>query len=146
MKKSLRNEIIAWSAFILIAFAASGIIGAVYNMNFFDVCRIIFGVVYVLFLPGYVIVRCYFDDLEDWIEKIGVAFGLSIAVVILAVIIANLLFKIPITPLSNVLIILATMVLSIAIKLAINKWKPKSLKEAKLVKKPGKKNTKKASK
>jgi uncharacterized membrane protein len=126
MKKSLKTEIIAWSAFVSLAFIASAVISLVYSMGFLEVARIIFGVVYVLFLPGYVIVRCFFDDLEDWIEKIGIAFGLSIAVVILAVIVANLLFKIPITPLSNVLIILGAMVLTVAIKLGINKWyKPK---------------------
>ncbi|RLE43095.1 hypothetical protein DRJ48_01830 [Candidatus Woesearchaeota archaeon] len=126
-KIKLTNEVKAWLAFVVLAFVGSGV-AAIYGANFLEVLRVIFGVVYVLFLPGYVIVRCFFEEL-DWIERFAVSFGLSIAVVVLAVIIANLVFKIPITPVTNFLIILAAMVITLLAKF-VSKNKPwKSLKK-----------------
>jgi len=126
MRIKLTPEIWAWIGFVAAAFIGAGA-GAICGLNFLEVLRAVFGAVYVLFLPGYVVVRCFFNDLEDWIEKIAVSFGLSIAVVVLAVIIANLVFQIPITALTNFLIILGAMVITLISKIvAVNlKKKPR---------------------
>ncbi len=128
----LNNEIWGFVIFAVLAFVGAGI-GALYGLSFIDVLRAIFTAMYVLFLPGYVVVRCFFDDLEDWIEKVAVSFGLSIAVVVLSVIIANLVFGIPINALTNFLIILAAMVITgIAKVITVNfQLKKKSRKPSK---------------
>ena len=107
----LNNEIWGFVIFAIVAFIGAGV-GVIYGLSFLGVLRAIFAALYILFLPGYVVVRCFFEDLEDWIEKVAVSFGLSIAIVVLSVIISNLVFKIPITALTNFLIILATMVIT----------------------------------
>ena len=123
LKKSVKYEIYAWLWFIVITFLLAAILDRFYNVNFFEVAKTVFGVVYVLFIPGYVVVKCFFNEL-DWVEKIAVSFGLSIAVVVLAVIIANLVFKIPITPLSNVVIILVAILITLFAKYysTTNQW------------------------
>ncbi len=63
----------------------------------FEIIRIIFGSIYVLFLPG--LVWSFFFPKEneiDWIERVALSFGLSIALVPLSVFWMNYLFKIKI--------------------------------------------------
>ncbi len=119
----LKTEIKGWLAFIILGFIGAGVL-AFYKIPYLDGLRIIFGAVYVLFLPGWVVVRCFFDDLEDWIEKFGVAFGLSIAIIVLAVMFSNLVLRIPITALSNFLVILGAMAITVLLKEFVKKRKP----------------------
>ncbi|MFH1849981.1 MAG: DUF1616 domain-containing protein, partial [archaeon] len=88
---------------------------------FLNAVRAFLGFFYILFLPGYVIVRCFYDELDP-IEKAALSFGLSIAVVILSIMFSNLILKIPITAAYNFLVILA--VIGIVLLL---KWKERPI-------------------
>jgi len=76
-----------------------------------EVLRIVFGSIFVLFLPGFALSWIFFPDKTeiDWIERIALAFGLSIAVVPLAVFYLNYLFGVKIN-IQNVAIIIATII------------------------------------
>lgn len=59
--------------------------------------RMIFGSIFVLFVPGLIWSFVFFDNKEiDWIERIALSFGLSIALVPLTVFYLNYLFSVPI--------------------------------------------------
>jgi uncharacterized membrane protein len=77
-----------------------------------------FGIVYVIFLPGYFFVILIFDNKKiDTIEKLALSFALSIAIVSLSIIFTNMLLKIPITAFNNFLIILFVIILFLLLKL-----------------------------
>src|SRR3989338_11336996 len=90
--------------------------------------RIVFGSIYVLFLPGFIISFIFFpktkkfdDENEekekgaiDWIERIALSFALSIAIVPLAVFYLNLI-GIRINLLNSFLTILGIIVISLMI-------------------------------
>lgn len=84
--------------------------------------RIVFGSVYVLFLPGFLISYLFFpktSELEkkgsiDWIERIALSFALSIAVVPLFIFYLNLL-GLKITALNSVIVVLIIILLSLGI-------------------------------
>jgi len=81
------------------------------TMEAFEVLRIIVGSIYVLFLPGLVWSFVFFNKKEiDWIERIALSFGLSIALVPLSVFWMNYLFKVKIN-LINVSIVIAILIL-----------------------------------
>lgn len=79
------------------------LIGGFSSLGYLESGRIVFGSVYVLFLPGFVLSFVFFpktkefDSKEkekgaiDWIERIALSFALSIAVVPLAVFYLNLI-------------------------------------------------------
>src|SRR3989344_7630188 len=85
-------------------------------MSILDSLRIVFGSVYVLFLPGYLLTFLFFpkslneNERIDGIERIALSFALSIAVVPLMVFYLNLigikinLFNIFITILAIIII------------------------------------------
>ena len=72
------------------------------NLSYIESLRIIFGSVYVLFLPGFIMSYIFFSKTKefdseekesnsiDWIERIALSFALSIAFVPLAVFYVNL--------------------------------------------------------
>jgi uncharacterized membrane protein len=72
--------------------------------------RIVFGSVYVLFLPGLVLTFAFFRDKEiDAIERIALSFALSIAVVPLLVFYLNLIgMKIDVI---NVVLVIALIIM-----------------------------------
>ncbi len=83
--------------------------------------RIVFGSVYVLFLPGFIISFIFFPKKDiDWIERIALSFALSIAIVPLVVFYLNLI-GIKINLLNTSLIIAGI----IAVSLLILKWRKK---------------------
>ncbi len=82
-KKTIRNWTIAILAMILISFGISFT-----SLSVLESFRIVFGSFFVLFLPGYVIVNLFFNEIEI-IEKIALSFALSIAVVPLTVFYLN---------------------------------------------------------
>jgi len=109
-------ELRYWSYFLIGSVLVS-IAATFFSVDFVSALRAILGAVYVLFLPGYVVVREFFNDKDlDWIERAALCFGLSIALVILSVIFSNMIFKIPITPVNNFLVLLAVMILTVLIK------------------------------
>jgi uncharacterized membrane protein len=77
-------------------------IGAFSELGYLEAFRIVFGSVYVLFLPGFILSFVFFpknkgrviehgeDNGIDWIERIALSFALSIAIVPLAVFYLNL--------------------------------------------------------
>lgn len=87
------------------------------NLDFLQALRIVFGSIYVLFLPGFVISYIFFPRKEtdskkiDWIERIALSFALSIAIVPLAVFYLNLI-GLKINLLNSFLTILVILIIS----------------------------------
>lgn len=76
-------------------------------MEIFDLLRIFFGSVFILFLPGYTWSYVFFKKDEiDLIGRIALSFGLSIALVPLVVFWLNWLLKIRINLVSVTAVIL----------------------------------------
>ena len=76
-------------------------------MEILEVLRIIFGSVFVLFLPGLVWTFVFFDrDEIDVIERVALSFGLSIALVPLVVFYLNFGFGLKISFVNTSLTIL----------------------------------------
>ena len=75
-------------------------------MDVLDVVRIIFGSIFILFVPGFAWSYVFFrGDKIDWIERFALSFGLSIAIVPLTVFWLNWLFDVNITLLSTTLMV-----------------------------------------
>ena len=124
-----KKELEAWIYVALAAILIAAIATLFFKYPFLASLRAVFGLIYVLFLPGYVIARLFFKDI-DWIEKAALSLGLSIALVILSVMFSNMLLKIPITPLTNFFVILSVMIITILVKtyqkqviLSLNKFR-----------------------
>jgi len=95
--------------------------------------RIVFGSLYLLFLPGFILTYIFFPKTKefskerqknsiDWIERIALSFGLSIAIVPLTVFYLNLL-GIKITFINTFLIILAiVIILSIILAVRLKRF------------------------
>ena len=80
-------------------------------MDAVEALRLVFGVILVLFLPGFAWSYVFFNkDKIDWVERMALSFGLSIALVPLTVFWLNYLFKVKIT-LINVTIIILFLIL-----------------------------------
>ena len=97
------------------------------DILFLQTLRIVFGSVYVLFLPGFVISFIFFPQGEksiDYIERVALSFALSIAIVPLAVFYLNLL-GVRINFLNSFFTILGIIVISCAILL----WKSKRTRQ-----------------
>ena len=107
-----RRNIIIGLIFVLVISLVSLIIGFATSLGILESFRIIFGAIYVLFLPGFIISYIFFpktkefesnerlevqnlDNKErasiDWIERIALSFALSIATVPLVVFYLNLI-------------------------------------------------------
>ena len=113
MKKEIKISLWIMGALALI----SVILGFI--MGFLESFRIVFGSVYVLFLPGFIISFIFFPKTNekkgiDWLERIALSFALSIAIVPLVVFYLNLA-GIKITLLSTSLIILGIIIVSVII-------------------------------
>lgn len=88
-------------------------------LPFLQALRIVFGSVYVLFLPGFIISYIFFPRAKglneeksiDWIERIALSFALSIAIVPLVIFYLNLI-GIKINLLNSSLVILAVILIS----------------------------------
>ena len=73
-----------------------------------EILRVIFGSMFVLFLPGFVWSYVFFEKGKiDEIERIALSFGLSIALVPLTVFWLNWIFKVKINLVNTSLVILA---------------------------------------
>jgi uncharacterized membrane protein len=67
-------------------------------MSVLDILRLFFGSVFILFLPGFVWSYVFFARKHiDWIERVALSFGLSIALVPLTIFWLNWLFDMSIT-------------------------------------------------
>ena len=106
-QKVYKNKTLLWVLGILIAVFSLNLISIGINLftsiSYLESLRTVFGSIYVLFLPGFIISYIFFpktkefeseDEKEkgafDWIERIALSFALSIAIVPLAVFYLNL--------------------------------------------------------
>jgi uncharacterized membrane protein len=91
-------------------------------MNILEASRIVFGSIYVLFIPGFIISFIFFKKI-DVLERIALSFALSIAIVPLTVFYLNLI-GLKISTLNVFLTILAIIIISILSLLIKDKyWK-----------------------
>jgi len=97
---------------------------------FVTIIQIIFGSVFVLFLPGFVWSYVFFSKKElDNIERIALSFGLSIAMVPLAVFFSNRIFGIKINFINSFIIILLLIILPVFYLLKNNKFSLSKIKK-----------------
>ena len=120
MRKEIKTGLIVVGALALVSVILGFITG------FLESFRIVFGSVYVLFLPGFIISFIFFPKTKefdskdkhkgeiDWLERIALSFALSIAIVPLVVFYLNLA-GIKINLLNTSLIILGIMIASVII-------------------------------
>jgi uncharacterized membrane protein len=73
----------------------------------------VFGLVYMLFVPGYIFTFAFFDE-EDLIERITMSVALSIAFVPLVVILCNKYLRIPFGQITIFLEVLALVLIGLA--------------------------------
>ncbi|MBU3940510.1 MAG: DUF1616 domain-containing protein [Nanoarchaeota archaeon] len=126
--KYIKGIIISILALIIISAA----IGFFSNLTYLESFRIIFGSVYVLFLPGFIFTYVFFPKTRefetkekgsiDWIERIALSFALSIAVVPLIIFYLNLT-GIPINTLNSFLTILGIIIILTIIKIKRNPFR-----------------------
>jgi uncharacterized membrane protein len=113
---------------VVLALISLGI-GIFSPLGYLGSFRVVFGSIYVLFIPGFIISYIFFPKTKefeekkerekgslDWIERIALSFALSIAIVPLAVFYLNLI-GIKINLLNSFLTILGIIVISSAILL-----------------------------
>lgn len=87
-------------------------------MTLLEVLRILFGTIFVLFLPGLCWSFVFFSlDEIDWIERIALSFGLSVALVPLAVFWLSWLFAVRINTMNVSLTVVGLLVLAGALYL-----------------------------
>ncbi|MBS3080834.1 DUF1616 domain-containing protein [Candidatus Pacearchaeota archaeon] len=95
MKELKPKPYIITIGIILLLFAISYIITFFAKITFIESLRIIFGSLYVLFLPGFVLSFLFFPKNDessiDWIERLALSFALSIAIVPLTIFYLNLI-------------------------------------------------------
>lgn len=88
-------------------------------MDLIEVLKIIFGSFFVLFVPGFAWSFLFFGRGEiDWIERIALSFGLSIAIVPLVIFYLNYLLGVKITIFSSTFAILLLTLIPAAIYFA----------------------------
>jgi uncharacterized membrane protein len=108
MKKHYLYTLIVVISLIIISLA----LALLTNLSYFESFRIIFGSLYVLFIPGFIISFIFFKSGKiDLIERLALSFALSIAIVPLAVFYLNLI-GIKINLLNNFLTILGVIIIS----------------------------------
>ena len=80
-------------------------------MDILEILRMVFGSIFVIFVPGFAWSFVFFAGKNlDWIERVAISVGLSIAIVTLGIFCLNLLFNIKIT-LLNVSLIVCVLIL-----------------------------------
>ncbi|MDP1728986.1 MAG: DUF1616 domain-containing protein [archaeon] len=132
----------SWTKLIIISLIIlailSVILGIFTSLGYLESLRIVFGSVFVLFLPGFIISYIFFPKTKafeseekeaiDWIERIALSFALSIAIVPLMVFYLNLI-GIKINTINTSLIILGIMIISSAVLHLKNKKSPQKSKK-----------------
>ena len=135
MQKTQKNWILGIAIVIIILIILSFLIAIFAKYPILNSLRIVFGSIYVLFIPGFIISYIFFsrtkefDEKErekgaiDWIERIALSFALSIAIVPLTVFYLNLL-GIKISLLNSFLTILGiTILASLILVIRLRKMK-----------------------
>ena len=87
------------------------------SMSLIEILRIVYGTIFVLFLPGFVITFSFFTKEEvDILEKIALSFALSIAIIPLITFYLNFIFDVKINALNIVLTIVGIILLTLFLK------------------------------
>jgi uncharacterized membrane protein len=82
-------------------------------MTFLEGLRLVFGGIFILLAPGFAWSYVFFRHRKiDWIERLALSFGLSIALVPLAVFWLNWIFDMKITLLSSSLTVIGLIFIS----------------------------------
>ena len=125
-KKYLKGIILVIDILIIISL----VIGFSSTLSHLEAFRIVFGSIYVLFLPGFILTYIFFKKTKefeskekgaiDWIERIALSFALSIAVVPLVIFYLNLI-GLKINTLNSSLTILGIIIISLIILRIINR-------------------------
>ncbi|MBS3165878.1 DUF1616 domain-containing protein [Candidatus Woesearchaeota archaeon] len=130
--------LVSISILIIFMVLISTIIGFFSTLRYLEGFRIVFGSVYVLFIPGFILTYIFFPQTKefdskdketnaiDWIERIALSFALSIAVVPLIIFYLNLI-GLKITLLNSFLSILGIILVSLIILYLKNKKRQKEL-------------------
>lgn len=112
-----KNKLKIPIAIILSLIIISVALGFFSPLGFLESFRIVFGSIYILFIPGFILTYLFFpktksfdSDFEekegiDWIERVALSFALSIAIVPLIVFYLNLI-GIKISALNTFIIVL----------------------------------------
>ena len=128
MKKNHKNILKIVLIILSTLFILSLVISFFSELNLISSLRIVYGSVYVLFLPGFLMSYLFFpvtSEIEkkgsiDWIERIALSFALSIAIVPLLIFYLNLA-GMRITALNSVIVVLIIILLSLGFILRKNK-------------------------
>ena len=113
-QKEIRNYLIVIAVLFLLALVLT-----LFDYNLWTTIRAVFGSVLVLFVPGFVIVKLYFKEI-DIIEKVALSFALSIAIVPLVVFYLNKL-GMRINTLNSFLSIVGIIAVSFVVKRFVKK-------------------------
>lgn len=116
IREKIRNFIITIGVLFILS-----ILLMLFNLSFLHSLRIVFGSLFVLFLPGFVITYLFFKEI-DVIERIALSFALSIAIVPLTIFYLNRI-GMKINFLNSFLTILGIIIVSLTIKFIIEKKK-----------------------
>jgi uncharacterized membrane protein len=82
-------------------------------MTFLQIIRVIFGSIYVLFIPGFILTFLFYNKREiNWLERIILSMAISIAAVPTLIFFINLIFGIKITTFNVVMEIFILILLS----------------------------------
>ena len=80
--------------------------------------RVIYGSIFVLFIPGYVATLAFFQGNDlDGVERAALSFGLSIALVPLSILVTNQVFGVRITAITCISTIMTLIALLLVMKL-----------------------------
>lgn len=121
--------IITISSIIISLIILAAVLPLFTSLNYLTSFRIVFGSIFVLFIPGFVWTFAFFPigknggNEIDWLERTALSFALSIAIVPLAVFYLNLI-GIKINVLNSSLIILGVIIIG-AVVFGIRKYKNK---------------------
>ena len=108
-RKKIKIWILVLASLFLIAIALS-----FSSLSFLSSLRIVFGSLFVLFLPGYIITELFLER-KDIVETIALSFALSIAIVPLTIFYLNKL-GMKITTITSILTILGVLVIAYIVK------------------------------
>ena len=113
-QKEIRNYLIVIAVLFLLALVLT-----LFDYSLWTTVRAVFGSALVLFVPGFVIVKLYFKEI-DIIEKVALSFALSIAIVPLVVFYLNKL-GMRINTLNSFLSIVGIIAVSFVVKRFVKK-------------------------
>lgn len=83
-------------------------------LDYVPIVRVIISFVLILFLPGFAWTLVFFKRINV-VERIAFSFGLSLAIVTLTILVLNVVFKVRITGLNSLIVIILITVIPLTI-------------------------------